>query len=607
MALPAIPARPVSSYFHTATQVSADPPPPISGGTMIATADGTHVVAADPDRDAIYVVDVATRKLTRKIELQPKDEPARLVQDKAGRVHVALRGGRGIVSFDLTASSEVRRTAVCDLPRGLSYDAAADQLLLACAEGPVVRLDPNDGRTLKSFDLGRDVRDVVVRGDKLLVSRFRASELLEVDANDGRVLNTRRPPSTSAIEQVTVQETFELEDGVCGGSVRTGERVVTSSPTVAWRTIDVPGVGVAMLHQRASDGEVRVKTPGGYGGGAVDCAPGIVRPSITVGDDVTTSVDITGAGTFVDMAADPTGALLAVVNPSTWGTPSNVAVFNLPSKDTVGHTADVVTSSGVCLTPMSSMSTDGQATSVSWVTPWLLAVQEREPAGITFFDVRAPGNIGARLDLAQPTRFDSGHTLFHLAAGSGIACASCHAEATDDAHVWTFESIGPRRTQSIRGGILGTEPFHWNGDMRDFHMLVNEVFVERMGAPQTRPDQADALATWIDRLPTFKATVRDADAVARGEALFMSKGTACSTCHSGERLSNNEAADVGTGAFLQVPSLRAVSFRTPIMHNGCGRTIADRFTSCGGGDMHGKTSHLKQNEISDLVAYLESL
>ena len=73
-------------------------------------------------------------------------------------------------------------------------------------------------------------------------------------------------------------------------------------------------------------------------------------------------------------------------------------------------------------------------------------------------------------------------------------------------------------------------------------------------------------------------------------------------------LTNNAYADVGTGARLQVPSLHGVSFRTPLMHNGCATTLADRFKpDCGGGDQHGHTSQLSASQISDLTEYLTTL
>jgi hypothetical protein len=121
-----------------------------------------------------------------------------------------------------------------------------------------------------------------------------------------------------------------------------------------------------------------------------------------------------------------------------------------------------------------------------------------------------------RLDLKQPSREDTGHLLFHMRAGAGLACASCHAEGGDDSHVWTFQGIGARRTQQLRGGILGTEPFHWNGDMHNFPMLVQEVFIGRMQGPSLVPAQTTALATWIDRQPALKLSAGDPAAAARG-------------------------------------------------------------------------------------------
>jgi hypothetical protein len=44
------------------------------------------------------------------------------------------------------------------------------------------------------------------------------------------------------------------------------------------------------------------------------------------------------------------------------------------------------------------------------------------------------------------------------------------------------------------------------------------------------------------------------------------------------------------------------------MHDGCATTLRDRFSpTCGGGDLHGKTSALTPAQLADLTSYLESL
>jgi cytochrome c len=237
-----------------------------------------------------------------------------------------------------------------------------------------------------------------------------------------------------------------------------------------------------------------------------------------------------------------------------------------------------------------------------------VAVQEREPAGISFYDLRTNA-LRERIDLGAASTFDTGHTLFHMRAGAGIACASCHPEAGDDGHTWTFATIGARRTQTLRGGLLGTEPLHWNGDMKDFSTLMKEVFVGRMSGFTPSADEGDALSHFIDRQPALHAEALDKAAADRGKALFESAEVGCANCHAGSHLTNNRTENVGTGADLQVPSLKGVRFRTPLMHDGCAANLNERFTKqgCGGGDKHGKTSQLKPEQLGDLTAYLETL
>jgi mono/diheme cytochrome c family protein len=351
-----------------------------------------------------------------------------------------------------------------------------------------------------------------------------------------------------------------------------------------------------------------------------------VQTSVTVGLDGerVASADLFDAGLTVDLAADPTGSLLAVASPGNWGHAGSrqLQLFSLtgssqlnPFAEPAPPTAPTVAQGGVPLRPTPPCMTsayampelEGQVTAIAFVSDHELAVQEREPAAISFIDIRTT-KLTARLALDQPSRFDTGHALFHQRTGSGLACASCHAEAGDDSHVWTFQGVGPRRTQSLRGGLLGTEPLHWDGDMRDFPMLVDEVLVGRMSSFTPAPEQTDALAHWIDRQPALAANAHDAAAAERGRELFQSEAVGCATCHAGSKLTNNGFADVGTGAMFQVPSLRGVSFRLPLMHDGCVSTLRERFENpCAGGDKHGHTGQLSAPQIDDLTAYLETL
>src|SRR5260370_23751112 len=78
---------------------AAAPVPPLTGGTLLAPSGGQTAVAADPDRDQVYVVDLASNTVRATVALQPGDEPGRLVKDATGRVDGAPRRGGAVVSL----------------------------------------------------------------------------------------------------------------------------------------------------------------------------------------------------------------------------------------------------------------------------------------------------------------------------------------------------------------------------------------------------------------------------------------------------------------------------------------------------------------------------
>jgi mono/diheme cytochrome c family protein len=571
----------------------ATPPPAISGGTLLALSDGATAVASDPDRDRVYVVDLAHNAVRATIELAPGDEPGRLVEDAAGRVHVALRRGGAVVAIDPAAGAVLGTRAVCAAPRGLAYDARADLVHVACASGELVSLPAAGGPIARTVTLERDLRDVVVAGDHLVVSTFRRADVLVLDG--GGAVSRRLAPAAGA------RQTRSF-----------GLRTVT--PEVAWRMIPTSRLsgraagGVALLHQTAFadpiDDTVKGSTPPTYYGGGDGC-DAVVSAGVTVlvpgGEEVRVAPALASVSLAVDLAVSPDGrhAAFAVAGNAYARTSSVVSV----SMDYITGAGEA--EPGGCLpsgTPMQG-NVVGEVVAVSYRPDGVLLAQTREPAALWRSDSETP------ISLATESRFDTGHALFHANAGSGVACASCHPEGGEDGHVWRFACQGPRRTQSIRGGLRGTEPFHWDGRDVDFARLVDDVFVGRMRGPQLRVDQREALFAWVDALPALPVVApADADAVARGQALFADASVGCATCHATSRFTNNLTVDVGTGRPLQVPSLRGVSWRAPFMHDGCAATLADRFSpGCGGGDKHGATSALTAAQRADLVSYLDSL
>jgi mono/diheme cytochrome c family protein len=583
-------------------------PPALSGGTLLTTRDAKWLIAADPDRDRLYFVDLERGELSHTRELSSGAEPGRLVEDDSGRIHVALRGSGELLTLTRAPDSQMTERSLCAHPRGLAYDAATKEVHMACAGGALISIaaEPST-KVFRKLDLERDLRDVLVRGPELLVTRFRSAEVLRI-GSDGNVVGRVVPP------------TFVLREFAPTGMFLPG---TDQAPTVAWRAIDIPGKGGALLHQRARVGPVQTHA-GGYA--SLQCN-GILQSAVTIGLDGERmlSADLHNVALPVDIAASPDAKLLAVVSASSGGFDPQLRVFALtgtsplnpdaPSKPLsqnlgtrLPETDDPDKPAQVCIAARTQFPMPpGQLTSVSFTGDRKVAVFSREPAAISVIDL-LDGRVSLHIDLDQESRRDTGYDLFHMRTPAGVACASCHAEAGDDSHVWTFANIGPRRTQALRGGILGTEPYHWDGDMADFDALVGDVFVNRMSVHQEVPkDKRKALATWLDAQPGLRADGSDQDEVQRGKALFESSAVGCASCHSGPLLTNNQRVDVGTGAAFQVPALRGVSFRLPVMHDGCAETLKQRFDAACGGDAHGATEQLSSAELDDLIAYLNTL
>ncbi len=560
-------------------------PPAISGGTLLVLSNGRTVVAADPDRDQVYLVDLPGLALTATLALFPGDEPGRVVEDAAGLVHVALRHGGGVVTIDPARGAITGRTAVCAAPRGLAYDPATNLVHVACAGGELVSLPASGGPATRSLLLDPDLRDVIVEGDHLRVSRFRSAEILTVDASGTVTARLAMPAFRSA--------------AVRGGQLFT--------PAVAWRTVAMPDGRIAMVHQRGCDDPVQNAVSGGYGRNDDSCTS-IVHSAVSVVSAdglVTTGPALGNLPLPVDMAVSPDGSQIAVVSAG------NSNTFTLQSAY-VSDTASI--SNGAqqgcesnagsegCGGPSCKNNVpavNGQATAIAFAPDGSLIIQTREPAILS--------TMGGSIALSSDSRADTGHTVFHSNAGGGLACASCHAEGLDDGRVWNFACLGGRRTQSVQVGLRGTEPFHWDGDEMDFPKLAHDVFTLRMSGPELSSDQADATLSWLDAQPRILRAPRvDPAAVARGRTLFTT--ALCATCHAGEHLTDNKTFDVGTGGMFQVPSLVGVANHPPFLHNGCAATLSDRFSpACGGGDKHGMTSTLAPSDVSDLVSYLETL
>jgi len=603
--LPAAPPTPVTPGPMKAR--------PISGGTLRVLANDRVAVAADADRDLVYVVDLVSGEVSSVVQLPFGDEPGRVVEDASGRVHVALRGGGAVATIDPTqarpaglapgalpaasTAALLGRRSICAAPRGLAYEKATDELHVACAGGELVSIGaaPSATSPTRSINLGRDLRDVVVSTNgRLMVSTFRSAEVYTVDGI-GTVSHAQ-----------PVSKDFQ---GRASG--------------VAWRMVGRDDGSCLMLHELSTQSQQVGTFPGAYGVQKSVCG-GLVTSTVTVvapdGQSASPSAPLAGAVVGADVAIAPGGDKMAVVSIATSDPSQQVQFFDLVSGGPVFNSgggcwvqssqgaassipdANAGTGTDALPPPDAFLPANGQVVAVAYDSRGNLIAQSREPATLQILTQRRAGIV-----LSQDSRFDDGHQLFHQATTNQIACVSCHPEGGEDGRVWNFQNLGLRRTQSLRGGIMDTAPFHWSGDEANMTNLMKDVFQGRMAGGTVDASRTTALAGWIDQIPTVPASQRaDAATVARGGALFVSAG--CVTCHMGSDFTSGLTVDVGTGGMFQVPQLHGLGLRAPYMHNGCAATLKDRFgSSCGGDVRHSVGGVLSDAQISDLVGYLETL
>jgi mono/diheme cytochrome c family protein len=584
---------------------------PISGGTLRVLSNGRTAVAADADRDLVYVVDLVSGEVSSVVQLSFGDEPGRVVEDVNGRVHVALRGGGAVATIDPTqarpaslrsgvvpdasTAALMARRSICPAPRGLAYDAATDELHVACAGGELVSIaaSPSATQPTRTLTIDRDLRDVVVSTNgRLLVSTFRSAEVYTVDGTG--VVSKPQPISK------------DLEG---------------RAPGVAWRMLPRPDGSCMVLHELSTQGQTVGTFPGAYGQQKAVCG-GMVTSTVTVvspdGDQAQPSPPLTGAVVGADVAVSPSGDKMAVVSIAASDPSQQVQFFDFvvdagpvggsgcwsqsAPPDGTGTVTDTGAGTDGLPAPAAFLPGNGQVVAVAYDPRGNVIVQSREPASLQILTQRRAGIV-----LSQDSRFDDGHQLFHQATSNQIACVSCHPEGGEDGRVWQFQGLGARRTQSLRGGIMDTAPFHWSGDEPNMTNLMKDVFQGRMAGGAVDAVRTTALTSWIDGIPTVPASRRADDAtVARGAALFASAG--CMVCHSGNDFTNNQTVDVGTGGMFQVPQLHGLGLRAPYLHTGCAATLRDRFTQgCGGDVRHSVGGVLTDAQITDLVGYLETL
>ena len=194
-----------------------------------------------------------------------------------------------------------------------------------------------------------------------------------------------------------------------------------------------------------------------------------------------------------------------------------------------------------------------------------------------------------------------------ISTGGFMACASCHPEARTDGLSWRIEGHN-LQTPLLAGRVAGTHPFKWDGKDKDLQTSLGNT-VGRLGGSGLSPSQVNDLQAYLESLPQpMFLIIEDAKTIARGQALFESSQAACSACHDGPLLADGQLHELATNiGSVDTPSLIGLAHTAPYYHDGSARTLRALLTDKGSVHDMGETAHLSEQELGDLIAYLESL
>lgn len=244
---------------------------------------------------------------------------------------------------------------------------------------------------------------------------------------------------------------------------------------------------------------------------------------------------------------------------------------------------------------------------------------------LAVLDFASQGKPGVKTillgEVANPDTVRRGEALFHdasLGFQGWQSCSTCHPDARGDGLNWDLLNDGlgnPKNTKSL---LLShqTPPAMSTGVRETAEDAVRSGMKHILFA--VRPDaEYTAIDEYLKSLkPLPSPALRDSrfqEAARRGERLFHDPAVGCAACHPGPLYTDLHSYDVGTRGPLDktgqfdTPHLIEIWRTAPFLHDGGAADLRDVLTTRNANDQHGKTSHLRQEQIDDLEAFLLSL
>jgi YVTN family beta-propeller protein len=580
-----------------------------SNSLMDLSPDGDRLLVTNADNGSVTVVDTRARKALREIKVGDKPEGVTWI-GKGPLAAVTVYHEDRVVFFDADTGRVVQNLAVADEPYGIVANKAGTRAWVTHEyPGTVSEIDLGARKVVREFKAGSFVRGLALSPDesRLYVTEFYTANLHAVDLQKGAVVDTWKGHAT---------------DNLCRNVVLHPRR---------------PKAYLAHIRSKIT---------------VVD-GSGSIFPQLSICDLVPPN----SSKRRMSVALDTYNGVYVVTN--CWEaalSPDGKRLYTIYAGTNDMNVSEVVDDDYKEVERVGFAVTVGQNPRAVRVSPDNKIVYIDNALDFTVSVHQADTmRTLATIKVCEPPKTPEwvrGKILFNtalppLTSRRWIACSSCHPDGHNDGRVWQNPE-GLRKTTALFG-MAHTHPLHWSADRdeaQDFEYTIRGRLMQGSGLlrgpmkPKRgfepveleeqlagRSKDLDALAIYCNSFeftlsPHIVAPGKLTAAAERGKQLFFSQQVACASCHSGPYYTDSSLKkpfklhDVGTGRDdptekmgpkYDTPTLLGVYRTPPYLHHGKAKTLRDVLTTCNKEDKHGKTSHLKAEELDDLVAFLKSL
>lgn len=580
-----------------------------SSSLLDISTDGSNIVCTNRDSGTVSLATLP--KLTKQWETRVGQHPEGITfVGSTNKLACCVYSEDAVVILDSTGTV-VRRIPVFDEPYGIVSDNAGNFLYVTLEyPGKVIRINCQTWTVDQEWQVGKMLRGIALANDQksLFVTEFLTSKLIQISTHDGAMLQALEGASTDNLaRQVTLHPS----------------RPKAYIPHVRSRTSAAHGNGSIFPYVTvATFDQKRTKNSD-------------VSSTQAVGERTRIPMD-TFRGTRVvanpwEVAVSPDGQRLYIVFSAT----NDLYVANIEDDDYQELTYAGTLRLGnnpraVRVTPDGKHLLIYNALDFELVAYALNSLKEVARTQITNRPYSEEFHVGKKLFYTanQP-----------MSARQWISCSSCHIDGAADGRTWQ-QPEGLRQTQPLVG-LSATHPLHWSADrdeVQDFEHTIRGQLMQGRGLlrgnlPDAMGDNIDGRSRLLDALalysnshdvPISPYSKNGLSAAAQaGQKLFHSESAGCAKCHSGEYYCDSVTGqtpfklhDVGTGkddpselmgTKYDTPTLLGVYRSAPYLHDGSAATLKQLLTTSNPNDQHGKTQHMNEQQISELVQFLKAL